>query len=307
MVNQPPLLPRSCNPDLSTHYNPKYGSLHFLVEITLDGGGYWACFRQSSADLPGLMIFGIFMIIVILMLLNTLIAMMADTFSAVTHDSFPNYAAAFAKVLVFQRCKTAPPVPLNLLSLPFLVGEGVWKLCRVTVGRRQRRPSIRRKSTLLPHGISSVGSDIANRVANDLTKWATPVADSRDAAVVSRIDTIRMMLLQDPQKKLHFERAIARFCRVQEDDAAEPVSADDVREILRENMEEVVASVAALHERLEAYLPPPQPNVGGTSASMDVGVSISRATTSASPASRPFTPAAVRLSDWPDLANVSPG
>ena len=45
--------------------------LLFLTEITLDGGGVWSCFRQSSADVPGLIVFGAFMVVVVLMLLNT--------------------------------------------------------------------------------------------------------------------------------------------------------------------------------------------------------------------------------------------
>ena len=38
--------------------------------------------------------------------------------------------------------------------------------------------------------------------------------------VVSRIDDIRWAVLADPKRKIHFERSIARFCRVQDD--AEP-------------------------------------------------------------------------------------
>ena len=70
----------------------------FLLEITLDGGGHWNCFRQSSAEATGLILFGAFMIIVVIMLLNTLIAMMAETFTNVSGASFKNYAFSFGKV-----------------------------------------------------------------------------------------------------------------------------------------------------------------------------------------------------------------
>ena len=40
-------------------------------------------------------------------------------------------------------------------------------------------------------------------------------ADGRDPEVIKRIDAIRLDVLCDPAKKLHFERSIARFCRVQ--------------------------------------------------------------------------------------------
>ena len=63
-------------------------------------------------------------------------------------------------------------------------------------------------------------------------------ADGRDPEVVKRIDEIRLALLNDSAKKLHFERSIARFCRVQEDQE-DPLSADEIREIVREVNQEI--------------------------------------------------------------------
>ena len=47
--------------------------------------------------------------------------MMAQTFSTVTESSHMNYAFSFGKVLVSQRCKNTPAVPLNLLALPYMI------------------------------------------------------------------------------------------------------------------------------------------------------------------------------------------
>ena len=60
------------------------------------------------------------MILIVIMLLNTLIAMMAETYNRISLFAFRNYAFSFGKVLVSQRCKPgSAAVPLNLLSLPY--------------------------------------------------------------------------------------------------------------------------------------------------------------------------------------------
>ena len=68
---------------LDTAFHDFSSAFLFLVEITLDGGGYWGCFRQSNAEIPGMLIFAVFTMIMMLMLVNTLIAMMAQTFQKV--------------------------------------------------------------------------------------------------------------------------------------------------------------------------------------------------------------------------------
>ena len=90
-----------------------------MMENTLTGD-YWYCFRQSSSDVPGMLIFVGFMVIVVIMLLNTLIAMMAETYTINAPLSFQNYAFSFGKVLVSYRCKPgSTAVPLNLLLFPY--------------------------------------------------------------------------------------------------------------------------------------------------------------------------------------------
>ena len=96
--------------------------LHHCAQITLEGGGYWTCFRQSFAEYPGMVLFGNFMIIVVIMLLSMLIAMMAQTFKVISSTAFDHYSFEFAKVLVAQRCRPGSiAVPLNLVSVPYHV------------------------------------------------------------------------------------------------------------------------------------------------------------------------------------------
>ena len=95
-------------------------TLLFLVEVTISGASFWECASQSEYHEPGLLLTALFLIIVIIMLLNTLIAMMAQTFAAVASDAFSNYAFAFAKTLAYFRNSSGIiPVPLNLLAIPF--------------------------------------------------------------------------------------------------------------------------------------------------------------------------------------------
>ena len=82
----------------------------FLFQMTIEGGGYWYCFRQTSSPTPGTFLLAIFLIVVLLMLLNTLIAMMEDTYIKVNEESFPNYASSFGKVShVHMRGWRSPP------------------------------------------------------------------------------------------------------------------------------------------------------------------------------------------------------
>ena len=69
-----------------------------LPQPQVEGGGYWYCFRQTSSNTAGTFLLMLFLLVILLMLLNTLIAMMEDTYIKVNEESFPNYAASFGKV-----------------------------------------------------------------------------------------------------------------------------------------------------------------------------------------------------------------
>ena len=57
--------------------------------------------------------------------LNLLIAMMAETFTKVSTQSFQNHAFSFGKVVVKQCCTTSSVPPLNLFGIPYYLGSWV--------------------------------------------------------------------------------------------------------------------------------------------------------------------------------------
>ena len=180
--------------NLETELSSIASSSLFLLRLTLDDTGVWSCFSQSSAPNPGQLLIGAFMVVVIIMLLNTLIAMMADTFVQVTNDSFKHYAFQFCRVLVSMRGTNGPVAPpLNLLGWPYHFARRLWELTTACLamlrshdGGTKRTPSVTTRA--------------------------------RDPAVVQKITAVRAKILQDPMSKRHLERSIARFCR-REDDA----------------------------------------------------------------------------------------
>ena len=251
-----------------------------------------------SPQEPGLLLVAIFLLVVVIMLLNTLIAMMADTFTAVTSAAFANYAYAFAKTLVLMRVSTGVAVPLNLLAIPFdslrflyripqtvgcvrtlydayhantappgkklqhqrshsavQVGKIALKehwtcqgkllrrgeddahrsnassdaigrqsgLAHPTllaasggIGRHVARPALIREAT---QNVSNLIVDLSqfSADANEETGYFFQGGDGsgRDPEVIKRIDDVRLLILRDGAKKLHFERMIARFCSIQ--------------------------------------------------------------------------------------------
>ena len=112
------LMPRMPPPPLQ--FPNIFEAVLFLIEATLHAPGYWGCFRQSSAEAPGLALFIFFNVLVVIMLLNTLIAMMAETYMTVWGSSFKNYSFSFARLLHEARCTPgSTAVPFNLVSIPY--------------------------------------------------------------------------------------------------------------------------------------------------------------------------------------------
>ena len=58
-------------------------------------------------------------------------------------------------------------------------------------------------------GLLSLAGDERNHFYEGLD------GSGRDAEVTKRIDDVRLVVLSDPAKKLHFQRSVTRFCRVQ--------------------------------------------------------------------------------------------
>ena len=93
----------------------------YLGLATLEGSDSWECFYQSSAQMPGMVMLCCFLIVVVIMLLNTLIAMMAETFTNVSTFAFRNYASSFGNMLVAHGSDLNTAVPSNLLSIPYIL------------------------------------------------------------------------------------------------------------------------------------------------------------------------------------------
>ena len=158
----------------------------------------------------------LFLIIVIIMLLNTLIAMMAQTFAAVSRDAFCNYAFAFGKTLVYLRNSSGIPVPLNLLSLPYHFVSFL-----ISCRRNFKTLSEAHKNT----PSSAAEPEAATAAESPGTTAPPPVigeehdlkadGSGRDPEVIKRIDDIRLLILSDPAKQRHFERSLTYFCQVQ--------------------------------------------------------------------------------------------
>ena len=55
---------------------------------------------------------------------------------------------------------------------------------------------------------------------------------NRDTMLTDEIDWIRHYILTSGMKKSAFAKAVARFCKAQDDDVAEPITAEEFREII---------------------------------------------------------------------------
>ena len=91
----------------------------WLLEVTVGNGGNFACLRQSSVGEFAEPMFILFLLVQMVMLMNMLIAMMADTFAKVGENS--RNVFLYLKALQVHVWLQYPPVPppLNLLSLPY--------------------------------------------------------------------------------------------------------------------------------------------------------------------------------------------
>ena len=198
-------------------------SFLFLFQITLDGSGtFWDCVIQSGYQQPGLLLSIIFLVIVVIVLLNTLIAMMAETFANVTREAFSNYAFAFGKTLMQMRGRSDVAVPLNLLAIPFSCGRFLYGAFNVPYRFKSLRKAYhlshapaardgRQPSVLMQSAVDAL--EAAFKRSRD--KLRKVDESGRDPEVTKRIDDIRLLILKERAKKLHFERSVARFCRVQ--------------------------------------------------------------------------------------------
>ena len=82
------------------------------------------------------------------------------------------------------------------------------------------------------------------------------------------IDQIRATILTDTHKRQQFERAIARFCRAQQEEQDIPPTIDDIRDVVRDEVKEMKDEVSQRMADLERML---QQALGCESSTRDSG------------------------------------
>ena len=92
------------------------GSFLLLTRFTLEGPDAFNCVFQSSASAPGALIYGLFLVVIVIMLLNTLIAMMAQTFAEVYSHAFADCEHTGETLTQFLAFHTADVISSGLVS-----------------------------------------------------------------------------------------------------------------------------------------------------------------------------------------------
>eukprot|EP00966_Prymnesium_polylepis_P251051 5804918-Prymnesium_polylepis.1 len=135
-----------------------------------------------------------------------LIAMMGETFTKMSGQSFALFATNFASFVVNYRKRTAGhPLPLlNVIGLPYSFIQSARWLFR------------------FKSGPVNVHGDGAGQLAEESLIAEAPRRSLQEqvhsAQLLQRVNGLRVEVIETPGKKQHFERAIADFCRVVDDD-----------------------------------------------------------------------------------------
>ena len=110
-----------------------------------------------------------FMTFVVIILLNMLIAMMAETYTLMADKSFANYCLGFGKLLIQRRQNyyTGSSPPLNLLSVPYEIGSRLWKIVEAMLPRAV-------KKRICPDQEKSVCTQNDQRTQEEQDSWEVP-------------------------------------------------------------------------------------------------------------------------------------
>ena len=191
-----------------------------MLEITFDGASYWQCYYNSHAPVAGVLMHVSFMMFVLVVLVNALIAMMSSTYTKVHDHSFSNYVFEFSKLII--EWDSHYPAPFNLCLLPSaaiysmysttkslsIVGHAA-KLVVNAAGHLITERTV--PYTHLRHFFSSATA--ATRTRED--KRAIVLQPKLDLALVQRLHKIRAGIIDSKEEMLSFQKAIGRYCRVQ--------------------------------------------------------------------------------------------
>jgi len=231
--------------------------LSMMIEITFDGTSYWDCHFYSSTPFAGVMIHSGFLLFVTMILVNTLIAMMAETFSRVQQASFENYAYEFAHILLEWTQEEQAPVPLNLMALPYNATRALSHIFKVAWfivgaflnGAAEAGGGHIRSLEQLQRGDSlpQIPPDLLRQLSASVR---LEKGKSQDLAVMAEIDSIRETIIRS--KRPHFERSIAFYCQAQEE-GEDPPNLEEIRETVHDLLRSfIVENEESLEGRLRS-------------------------------------------------------
>jgi len=109
----------NCDFDPDTWFESFPDSVTFLWEAMLEGSGYFPCFTYSSAGNLATFFMYAFVLTSTIMLVNMLVAMMAESFTRVQENKLEFYLFLRARQCISWRAYAPVPPPLNLLRLPY--------------------------------------------------------------------------------------------------------------------------------------------------------------------------------------------
>ena len=203
----------------------------FLLQVTLGADPSFDCFHNTSAAAPGVFLMMSFMVFVIIILLNMLIAMMAETYAQKAEKSFANYALGFANLLEKrrQRYYTGSSPPLNVLKIPYQILRVLRSvLLTCSFGWRGAKGSPGGHQGVIKGSSSGAAPAAAALRAAESEGTRVEKAEVNDLINALRVEIIR-------SKKDHLQKTVARFCRAQEE-ADEGPTIDDIKDIFREEL-----------------------------------------------------------------------
>ena len=197
-----------------------------MFEITFYGSGYWLCFHYSVSPIAGTLMHVLFTLFALVMLVNTLIAMMASTYTRVNDASFTNYVFEFSKLLIEWGDRV--PAPFNVLGMPHmlcktvcsafhgvkLATSGATFVWRAQKGAQEESSwSLSTKSSIAQ--LKKHADELITHHETYHRYRSTVLQPKLNMEVVHRVHQIRSDTIQSKGKMLHFRKAISRYCRAQ--------------------------------------------------------------------------------------------
>jgi len=129
--------------DVDQEFESFSATVLFLLEATLDGTGYYNCLVASSSTYLASGFMYLYVLTSTIMLINMLIAMMAESFGRVRANELEYFLFLKARQVVAWRTYAPVPPPLNLLRLPYEILWVPYSLLQMKFPHRLPRISTR--------------------------------------------------------------------------------------------------------------------------------------------------------------------